>query len=170
MTNTKKCSPSIYFFQHGTVVSVNYFCNKILLLLNTYLCQESLDWQRINTRLLYIFQILTSKIAVYRHYKLSAHNVYNPPLDLCQRAVILPWDWTNFCQTKKHKPSIIPFYKRFGQGKIVLSSTVITGEAWIVGKLNTRSFRENFPLPGPEALSGALFWHASQEKGHKITR
>ena len=151
MANTKKCSPSIYFFQHGTVVSVNYFCNKILLLLNAYLCQESLDWQSINTKLLCICQILTSKIAVYRHFKLSAHNVYKPPLDLCQSA-------------------INPCYTRFGQKKIVLSSMVFTGEAWIVGKLNIRSFRGNFPLSGPEALSGASFWHASQEKGHKITR
>ena len=40
VTNTKKCPPSIYFFQHGTVVSVNYFCNKILLLLNASLSRK----------------------------------------------------------------------------------------------------------------------------------
>ena len=43
VTNTKKRSQSNYFFQHGTVASVNYFCNKILLLLNAYLYQVSLD-------------------------------------------------------------------------------------------------------------------------------
>ena len=34
VTNTKKCSQSIYFFQHETMVSDNYFCNKIPFVLN----------------------------------------------------------------------------------------------------------------------------------------
>ena len=51
------------------------------------------------------------------------------------------------------EPSINPFYTRLGQGKIVLSSALFTGKAWITGELNLGIFRENFPLSGPEALS-----------------
>ena len=51
------------------------------------------------------------------------------------------------------EPSINPFYTRLGQGKIVLSSALFTGKAWITGELNLGILRENFPLSGPEALS-----------------